>query len=162
MSYVSESLRSLSKNERCEQSAQVPHQKWAMWAKCSGPSPKMSDHAWFAQVAHQKWANHLFFWAIRSFAHYLLIFFAKNPRFTQKTDERITNPEHSVREGRFENSVRGGSSEYLVRGCKLSIRSEETIFSIRSEEAILSMRSEEAVLSIRLRTLLESVSQYKS
>ena len=117
MSYVSESLRSLSKNERCEQSAQVPHQKWAMWAKCSGPSPKMSDHEWLAQVAHQKWANHLFFWAIRSFAHYLLIFFAKNQRFTQKTDERITNPE---------------------------LWSEKAVLRIRSEEVVLSIWSEVA------------------
>ena len=30
---------------------------WAMWANCSGPSPKMSNHERFAQVAHHKWAN---------------------------------------------------------------------------------------------------------
>ena len=41
MSDVSESLRLLTKNERCEQ---------------------------IAQVAHQKWANHWVFWANRSFA----------------------------------------------------------------------------------------------
>ena len=43
VSDVSESLRSLTKNERCEQIAQVAHQKWAMWANRSGRSPKMSD-----------------------------------------------------------------------------------------------------------------------
>ena len=30
VSDVSESLRSLTKNERCERIAQVPHQKWAL------------------------------------------------------------------------------------------------------------------------------------
>ena len=44
ISDVSESLRSLTKNEQ-----------W--WAICSGFSPKMSDVEQFAQVAHQKWAT---------------------------------------------------------------------------------------------------------
>ena len=61
VSDVSESLRSLTNNERCER---------------------------IAQVAHQKWANHSFFWANCSFAH----FWAKNNRFAQKTDERIPSP----------------------------------------------------------------------
>ena len=64
VSDVSKSLRSLTKNERCEQ---------------------------IAQVAHQKWANERitgFFIANRSFAH----FFAKNERFAWKTDERILSP----------------------------------------------------------------------
>ena len=57
--------------ERCEWIAQVAHQKWAMWANCSGRSPKMSHHKAIrshrseemstreriAQVAHQKWEN---------------------------------------------------------------------------------------------------------
>ena len=91
VSDVSESLRSLTKNERCERIAQVAHQKWATmsdslrslrgnersWANRSGRSPKMSE-----------WANRSFFWANRSFAH----FFAKNERFAQKTDERIPSP----------------------------------------------------------------------
>ena len=56
VSDVSESLRSLTKNERCERIAQVSYQKWATmsdslwshrgnersWAKRSGCSPKMS------------------------------------------------------------------------------------------------------------------------
>ena len=64
VSDVSESLRSLTKNERCERIAQVAHQKWAtmsdslrllrgnerLWANCSGRSPKMS-----------KWVNRSFF-----------------------------------------------------------------------------------------------------
>ena len=91
MSDVSESLRSLTKNEQCEQIAQVVHQKWATRsdslrlltinerprANCSGPSPKMSE-----------WANCSFFWANRSFAH----LFAKKERFAQKTDEQIPSP----------------------------------------------------------------------
>ena len=61
MSHVRESLRSLTKNERCEQIAQVTHQKWAMWAIRSSHSQKMSNHERIAQVAHQKWVNHSFF-----------------------------------------------------------------------------------------------------
>ena len=38
VSTVSESLRSLIKNERCERIAQVAHQKWAMWVNHSGRS----------------------------------------------------------------------------------------------------------------------------
>ena len=58
ISDVSERLRSLIKNERCEQNTQVAHQKWATmsnllklltkneqpWANRSGCSQKMSDH----------------------------------------------------------------------------------------------------------------------
>ena len=44
-------------------------------------------------------------------------FFAKNERFAQNTDERITNPKYSVREeGGFEYLVRGDDFEYPVRG----------------------------------------------
>ena len=64
MSDLSASLRSLTKNEGCEQIALVTHQKWVTmidilrsltknerpWANCSGHSPKMS-----------KWANCSFF-----------------------------------------------------------------------------------------------------
>ena len=62
MSNVSESLRSLTKNER-------------PWEICSGRSPKMSDHERITQVAHQKWANEWItrFWANHSFAHLLQI-----------------------------------------------------------------------------------------
>ena len=60
MSDVSESLISLTKNER-------------PWAIRSGRSEEMSDREQIAQVAHQKWANewiaHFFEWI----AH-LLIF----------------------------------------------------------------------------------------
>ena len=34
---------SLFFNEQCERIAQVAHQTWAMWANCSGSSPKMSE-----------------------------------------------------------------------------------------------------------------------
>ena len=66
---VSKLLRSLTKNEWCEQMAQVTHQKWATvsdllrllsrneqtWANCSGRSPKMSEWTYcsfFLQIAH--------------------------------------------------------------------------------------------------------------
>ena len=92
VSYVSESLRSA-------------HQKWAMWANCSGHSTKMSNHERFAQVAQRNWAivskslkllnknermseSLIFFGANRSFDH----FWAKNERFAQKSDERIPSP----------------------------------------------------------------------
>ena len=60
---------SLFFNERCERVAQGAHQKWAIWANCSGRSPKMSDHEQKTGVAHQKWANSSFFskWLICSF-----------------------------------------------------------------------------------------------
>ena len=65
VSNVRESLRSLTKNEQCEQIAQVANQKWATmsdslralrgneqsWANCLGSSPKMSE-----------WVNRSFFW----------------------------------------------------------------------------------------------------
>ena len=54
---------------RCERIVQVAHQKWAMWVKRSGRSPKMSE-----------WANCSLFWANRSFAHYSLIFFSRKKR----------------------------------------------------------------------------------
>ena len=65
MSYVSKSLRSLTKNE------------WPS-AIHSGCSPKMSE-----------WANRLFFWANCSFNCFLL----KNEQFAQKTNEQIPSPE---------------------------------------------------------------------
>ena len=91
VSNMSESLRSLTKNERCEQIAQIAHQKWATMsdsltllrgnersrANRSGHSPKMS-----------KWVNRSFFWGNHSSAH----FWAKNKWFAQKTDERILSP----------------------------------------------------------------------
>ena len=69
MSDVSESLRSLTKNERCERIAQVTHQKWVTmsdllrsltknewpWANCSGCSPKMSkwvNSSFLERIAH--------------------------------------------------------------------------------------------------------------
>ena len=71
------SLRSLTKNERCERLAQVAHQKWETmsdsltsvirsltknersWVNCSGRSPKIS-----------KWVNRSIFLAKRAFAHF--------------------------------------------------------------------------------------------
>ena len=61
-------------NEQCEQIAQVAHQKWELWANCSGCSPKMS-----------KWANRLlslvFFEGI---THYSLIFLQKTSDLPRK------------------------------------------------------------------------------
>ena len=47
---------SLISSERWERLAQVAHQKWAMWAKSSGRSPKMSNHERFAHFTQRKWA----------------------------------------------------------------------------------------------------------
>ena len=69
MSDVSESLRSLTKNEQCERIAQVTHQKWVTmsdllrsltknerpWANRSGCSPKMSkwvNSSFLERIAH--------------------------------------------------------------------------------------------------------------
>ncbi len=71
MSDVSESLRSLIKNER-------------PWAIRSGPSEEMSDCEQIAQVTHQKWANE---WIARFFeriAHLLI--------FGQKTSDSLGKP----------------------------------------------------------------------
>ena len=73
VSDVSESLRSLTKNEQS-------------WANRSGRSPKMSYHEQFTHIAQRKWAimrellrsltkneqmsESLVFWANRSFAHF--------------------------------------------------------------------------------------------
>ena len=79
VSNVSELLRSLTKNEKCEWIAQVAHQKWVTmsdsltslrgnersWSNRSGCSPKMSE-----------WVNRSCFWANHSFAQ----FWAKNER----------------------------------------------------------------------------------
>ena len=89
MSNVSELLRSLTKNERCERIAQVAHQKLGTmsdslrlltkneqtWANSSGRSPKMS-----------KWANRSFFWENRSFAH-----------FWEKTSDSLGKPMSPVK-----------------------------------------------------------------
>ena len=57
----------------------------------SGPSPKMSDHEPIAQVDHQKLANEGIARIFEQIAN-LLIFFAKNERYAQRTDERIPIP----------------------------------------------------------------------
>ena len=67
VSNVSESLRLLTKNERCEQIAQVAHQKWVNMSNSitslrgnewswANRSEEMSDREQIAQIAHQKWA----------------------------------------------------------------------------------------------------------
>ena len=96
---------SLVFKERCEQVAQVAHDKRATvseslrlltkseqpWHICLGHSPKMSNREIFAQVAHQKWANEQIANFFERITH-LPIFSQKNQQFTQKTDERIPNP----------------------------------------------------------------------
>ena len=81
VSDVSKSLRLLTKNVRCEQIAQVAHQKWAIR---SGRLEEMSDCERITQVAHQKWANewisHFFEWI----AHLLI--------FGQKTSDSLGKP----------------------------------------------------------------------
>ena len=77
VSDVSESLRSLTKNERCEWIAQVAHQKWAIR---SGRSEEMSDH----EVAQQKWANEWIAQFFERIAHSL--------SFGQKTSNLLRKP----------------------------------------------------------------------
>ena len=91
VSDVSESLRLLNKNERCERIAQVAHQKWAMWANRSGRSLKMSDYERFAQVAHQKWVNE---WLARFFEQiaHLLIFSQKTSHSLRKLMSKLPQP----------------------------------------------------------------------
>ena len=74
VSDVSESLRSLTKNERCEQIAQVAHQKWATISKSLR---SLTKNEWMSKS--------LVFWVNCSFAN----FFAKNELFAQKTVEQI-------------------------------------------------------------------------
>ena len=83
VSNVSESIRLLTKNEQCERIAQVAHQKWAMWAICSGRSPKMRDHERIAK-AHQKWANERIACFFERIAHLLI--------FSQKTSDSLGKP----------------------------------------------------------------------
>ena len=91
MSNASESLRSLTKNEQCEQIAQVAHQKGVTmrylhrsltqkWATMSESLRSLSKN--------ERMSESVVFWGNSSFYN----FFAKNEWFTQKTDERIPNP----------------------------------------------------------------------
>ena len=70
MSDVSESLISLTKNER-------------PWAIRSGRSEEMSDREQIAQVAHQKWANE---WIAHFFEQITLSLI-----FGQKTSDSLRN-----------------------------------------------------------------------
>ena len=76
----SESLRSLTKNER-------------PWGICSHRSEEISDREQIAQIAHQKWANE---WIARFFEQiaHALIFGQKTSDYwlAWKTDERIPSP----------------------------------------------------------------------
>ena len=91
MSNASESLRSLTKNEQCEQIAQVAHQKGVTmrylhrsltqkWATMSESLRSLSKN--------ERMSESVVFWGNSSFYN----FFAKNEWFNQKTDERIPNP----------------------------------------------------------------------
>ena len=81
VSDVSESLRSLTKNEQREQIALVAHQKWAIR---SGRSEEMSDREQIAQVAHQKWANEWIVHFFEQFSHLL--------NFGQKLSDSLGKP----------------------------------------------------------------------
>ena len=86
-------------SEQSESIPHVAHQKWAMWANCSGHSPKKSDHERFAQFAQRKWK--IVNKSLRSLtknewiAHFferIAHFWAKHKRFSRKSDERIPSP----------------------------------------------------------------------
>ena len=110
VSNVSESLRSLTKNEWCDRIAQVAHQKRATmsdslrlltknerpWVNHSGRSPKMSDE----QIAR------FFEWIARILSKLLIrSFFCKNKLLAQKTDERIPSPDLDVNHNFFLNKL---------------------------------------------------------
>ena len=71
VSDVSESLRSLTKNEQ-------------PWAICSGYSPKISNHEQIVQAAHQKWPNEQITCFFERIAHLLI--------FLQKTSDSLRKP----------------------------------------------------------------------
>ena len=93
VSDVNESLRSLTKSERCEQMAQVAHQKneWP-WAICSGRSEEMSNHEQIAQVAHQKWVNELIARFFEQIAHSLIRSFLDKKQMI-RSENRWANSE---------------------------------------------------------------------
>ena len=70
VSDVSESVRSLTKNELCDRITQVTHQNERPWANGSGRSEELSERERNAQVAHQKWVTeriaHFFEWIAHS------------------------------------------------------------------------------------------------
>ena len=76
-SNVSESLRSLTKNEQ-------------PWAIRSGRSEEMNDVSeLLISLTKDEWMSEsLIFWANRSFAHFL----TKNEQFARKSNERIPSP----------------------------------------------------------------------
>ena len=80
---VSESLRLLTKNERCERLAQVTHQKWATMSDSLRSSEEMSDHERIAQVANQKRANEWIAHFFERIPHLLI--------FGQKTSDSLGN-----------------------------------------------------------------------
>ena len=99
MSNVSKSLRSLIKNEQCEQIAQVAHQNRAPMSKSLRSLTKTSE-----------WANCSFFLANRSFAN----FFAKNERFAQKNNEQSPNPASMAGNSTKQNK---NNKKWLPGGC---------------------------------------------
>ena len=84
VSDVRESLRSLTKNERCEWIPQVVHQKWATISDSLRSLNKMSEHERIAQVAHQKRANERIANFFERIAHSLI--------FGQKTSDSLGKP----------------------------------------------------------------------
>ena len=84
VSDVSESLRLLTKNEQCEQIAQVATKNERPWAIRLHRSEEMSDCERIAQVAHQKWANEWIACVFERIAHLLI--------FGQKTSDLLGKP----------------------------------------------------------------------
>ena len=100
-------MRSLTKNERCEQIAQMLTKNEQPWAICSGGSPK-----------NKRMSESLVFWTYRPFAHCLLI-------FSQKTSDSLRTPMSELPTLSIRSEKKAVSS----------IRQEEVVLSIRSEAA---------------------------
>ena len=87
---VSDSLRWLRGNDRCERIAHFAHQKWVTMSNLLRSLRGNERCERIAHFAHQKWANEWIahFLSDRSFAH----FWTKNKQFARKSNEPIPSP----------------------------------------------------------------------
>ena len=134
MSDVSESLISLTKNERT-------------WAIRSGRSEEMSDHERIAQVAHQKWANEWIPHFFEQIAHSLI--------FGQKTSYSLGN-QMSEFPARLYSLILVDvkKEEYSIIGdllnCLIVVKGEKEELQSALEEAESALEQEENKVRIRV------------